>query len=215
MTFSNRSLLFIVVVTLMASMACDAQKSNAATPASEKAKAQAPSTTEAAAQKAPASQPSSKPAASQPESSAPPPEGSGDAAALAAVMDQYEKMREALAADNHDAIPGLVKTMAEAATTAKTGAKGDVATQLDKLTAAAVKMAPEKNTELQRKSFGDISRAAVSISLAVPALQSGKHIFHCPMAQGYPKWIQVQEEMANPYMGKRMLKCGTKSKWKL
>jgi hypothetical protein len=32
------------------------------------------------------------------------------------------------------------------------------------------------------------------------------------MARGYQKWVQTGDDMANPYMGKRMLKCGGKVK---
>jgi hypothetical protein len=33
------------------------------------------------------------------------------------------------------------------------------------------------------------------------------------MAEGYQKWVQVSSEMANPYMGKKMLKCGSEATW--
>lgn len=29
------------------------------------------------------------------------------------------------------------------------------------------------------------------------------------MAQGYKKWVQVDEGVANPYMGSDMRRCGT------
>ena len=32
------------------------------------------------------------------------------------------------------------------------------------------------------------------------------YIFHCPMTKG--DWLQASEEMANPFYGFKMLKCG-------
>ena len=61
--------------------------------------------------------------------------------------------------------------------------------------------------------FGEVSRAFVALLRAAPALQAGRHLFHCPMAQGFPKWVQTTEKMANPYMGKAMLECGSERPW--
>jgi hypothetical protein len=33
------------------------------------------------------------------------------------------------------------------------------------------------------------------------------------MAKGYRKWVQADQQLANPYMGKEMLVCGGESKW--
>jgi Cu(I)/Ag(I) efflux system membrane fusion protein len=64
-----------------------------------------------------------------------------------------------------------------------------------------------------RSAFGDLSRAFVQLLAAAPPLRQGRHIFECPMAEGYQKWVQVSSEMANPYMGKKMLKCGSEATW--
>jgi membrane fusion protein, copper/silver efflux system len=45
------------------------------------------------------------------------------------------------------------------------------------------------------------------------ALAKGLRVFECPMVQGYRKWVQPSDEMANPYMGKKMLACGGESTW--
>jgi membrane fusion protein, copper/silver efflux system len=134
---------------------------------------------------------------------------------IIAVLDAYEEMRAALAGDRHDAVPGLSKKIATTVKSAEKKAPQEVSLRLNEMATAAINMASEKNTELQRKAFGDLSRAAVSLIVAQPSLAKGRHIFHCPMAQGYPKWVQTDDEMKNPYMGKKMLRCGTKSEWKL
>ena len=131
------------------------------------------------------------------------------------VLSDYEKMRAALAQDRHSDVAGIATELDTSVKAAAQGAPAKVADRLNEMAKAALTMAPEKNTETQRKVFGDLSRAAVSLLLDHPSLTKGRHIFHCPMAQGYPKWIQTDGEMKNPYMGKRMLRCGTKSEWKL
>jgi membrane fusion protein, copper/silver efflux system len=34
------------------------------------------------------------------------------------------------------------------------------------------------------------------------------------MAEGFEKWVQTSEEISNPFMGKRMLACGSASTWR-
>ena len=39
-------------------------------------------------------------------------------------------------------------------------------------------------------------------------------MFACPMVQIYQKWVQREEKMATPYMGKKMLECGSANEWR-
>ena len=66
-----------------------------------------------------------------------------------------------------------------------------------------------------RLYFGAVSKAVVTLLVNTPNLQKGRHIFYCPMAKGYTKWVQNNTEIENPYMGQKMLKCGGKSKWSI
>jgi Cu(I)/Ag(I) efflux system membrane fusion protein len=65
----------------------------------------------------------------------------------------------------------------------------------------------------QRRTFGDLSRAVVSLLSEHSTLARGRYVFQCPMAQGYQKWVQTGERLENPYMGGRMLRCGSSSEW--
>ena len=56
-----------------------------------------------------------------------------------------------------------------------------------------------------------MSRALIAVLSAEPSLQQGRHVYECPMAKGYKKWVQVSEGVSNPYMGTDMLQCGTEA----
>jgi hypothetical protein len=87
--------------------------------------------------------------------------------------------------------------------------------QLQQLAASAQKLRdmPKTDANEVRKAFGDVSSAIVALVATDASLQAGRHIFECPMAQGYKKWVQTSEPVANPYMGSAMLECGSKSSW--
>lgn len=85
--------------------------------------------------------------------------------------------------------------------------------QLTLMRTAADSMYQSKTAHAQRKAFGEMSKAMISLLHTQKDLQKGWYVFRCPMAQGYPQWIQATETMANPYMGKKMLECGSKGTW--
>lgn len=132
-----------------------------------------------------------------------------------AVLDAYERVRAHLAKDE---VAGAVKAAAalrEAATQASTDAPADSRAHLDALARAASDLAstsPE-DPDAVREAFGEASRPFVAMLAADSALAGEHHVFECPMAQGYKKWVQPDAELSNPYMGTRMPKCGTESEW--
>ena len=80
--------------------------------------------------------------------------------------------------------------------------------------ADALAKLPAEDLAALREQFGEVSKELVTIIAQTPALQEGRHVFTCPMAKGYQKWVQREAKMANPYMGKKMLECGSASDWK-
>jgi len=54
----------------------------------------------------------------------------------------------------------------------------------------------------------------VALMVAEPSLSRGRHVFECPMANGYRKWIQPGANISNPYMGTRMPTCGSATDWR-
>src|SRR5690606_34551525 len=54
-----------------------------------------------------------------------------------------------------------------------------------------------------------LSRHLVNLVAADPRLREGLHAFECPMVEGDGVWLQPSPELQNPYMGPRMLVCGS------
>ena len=94
-------------------------------------------------------------------------------------------------------------------------ASSDRRSELSDLAAAAEKLGATPSSDMRalRSGFGDVSRAVVTLIVADESLAGDRYIFRCPMAMGYKKWVQTSPELENPYMGSRMLRCGSKTKW--
>ncbi len=149
-----------------------------------------------------------KPTAATPSAAA-----TTDAAALSATITAYDGLRAALAEDD----AAKAATSARALATAAQAATAKAASQKSTLEALAkhAKEISGNDIEAQRTAFGEVSRQLVTLLAARPALQKGHHVYTCPMAKGYKKWVQTTDKMANPYMGKKMLHCGSASDWSM
>jgi hypothetical protein len=134
--------------------------------------------------------------------------GAGIDEAIAA----YDVVRGALAEDRGDVKMPATK-LADAARLAAESAPDSVRQPLEELSSAARRLAGLETTDLgaARKAFGDVSQALIAVLSAEPSLQHGRHLYECPMAKGYKKWVQVSEGVSNPYMGTDMLQCGTEA----
>jgi len=140
---------------------------------------------------------------------------SGATQQLEPVLASYETIRAQLARDEIEAAVTSAGTLEKAATDAAGAAPDRLRSSLGSLASAAgqLKQAPKNDATSVRRTFGDVSKAVVELLTAEPSLRKGQHLFECPMAQGYKKWVQPSEKLANPYMGKEMLECGEASKW--
>jgi hypothetical protein len=129
------------------------------------------------------------------------------------VFAKYEAMRAALARDAVSEAPAGAEALAAAARAAAPASKPEQKAQWDALGAAAdaLKVLPASDADGVRKGFGEVSRALVAVLAADAALAEGLHVFKCPMAQGYQKWVQPDSKLANPYMGTQMLTCGSET----
>lgn len=133
-------------------------------------------------------------------------------AKVTAAMDVYEQLRGALAADHLDEArqTALLLTRALAAARAE-------ANDLPPGFAHALQEAEDharnvgNATELAgaRADFGDLSQPLLALAAHDPRLQKGWFVFRCPMEQGYQKWAQRSPRLENPYMGQKMLDCGS------
>lgn len=137
--------------------------------------------------------------------------------ALTEILQTYEKIRSLLASDKVEGIAEAAEAISTRASKLSPSAPEPLRPDLNGLAKAAdqLKHAEHVGLEGARKAFGDLSRSAVRIVAAVPALTENRKVFQCPMwKKGYAKWIQTDPKVANPYQGPEMLDCGGPSEWK-
>lgn len=127
---------------------------------------------------------------------------------LGVVLQGYEELRRDLAADQVTTLPAIAARIQAAALQLQTEKK-PAAEDLVKGAQALTALGATPDMKQARVAYGELSRGVVGAVAAEPALQAGRFLFECPMAKGYQRWVQLEEKMANPYMGKRMLECGT------
>ena len=136
------------------------------------------------------------------------------ASAYAATTTSYDSLRDALAKDDLEKSKSAATGLAKAARAAA-ASSGSNKAHLEGIAEAADKVAGGTDLAEQRQAFGDASKHLITLMVAVPALQKSRFVFMCPMAKGYKKWVQEKEKMENPYMGQKMLECGSKTEWKV
>ena len=141
-------------------------------------------------------------------------EGSQSPATAEEALAYYEQIRAALARDDGGEVPADALLLANAAMQAAAGSS-DTRAELEELAIAAEKLGASPSSDMRslRRAFGEVSRAAVTLIVADETLASDRYVFRCPMARGYKKWVQTSAELENPYMGKRMLHCGSETVW--
>lgn len=130
------------------------------------------------------------------------------AAAVDAVMGPYEVCRAALAADKAT-LAACGKQLAEAARAAAAVAPEPARPQLSAIAQSAAKLSDDDDVAAARIAFGEVSKPVVALVTEVDEAHDRYHVFECPMASGYNRWVQREAKMANPYMGTQMLECGT------
>ena len=131
------------------------------------------------------------------------------------VLRAYEVIRAPLARDELAAVVASAAALHEAADSASLQAPQTLRAHIAHIASSAVDLgAGGSSPDAVRRAFGETSRHVVALLAAEPTLQNGLHVFKCPMAPGYTKWVQTDAKIANPYMGRSMLECGAGSDWK-
>jgi Cu(I)/Ag(I) efflux system membrane fusion protein len=130
------------------------------------------------------------------------------------VLDSYEKMRAAFAADDNKAALSFAQPLADASKKAADAATDASKPTLTELAGATAKLATDKPAELKaaRLLFADISKQLVTLLVADPKLREGRFLMECPMAPAYKRWVQTTPALRNPYWGSEMLECGSEIK---
>jgi hypothetical protein len=128
------------------------------------------------------------------------------------ALGSYENIRASLVADDGE-IATEAERLATAADAAKAGAPAAHAADLDAIATESRRLAelPSEDLDGARETFGEVSRHVVALLRREQSLAADLHVFVCPMASGFQKWVQPTDELSNPYMGSSMPQCGSPS----
>lgn len=133
-----------------------------------------------------------------------------DAKHQAAVDDltvAYLSVQKSLVNDSADGVAEQFEKIDEAAHSLDEVDDDGFQSAVKKVSKAA--HAEAKTLNAAREAFKPLSKAMVELAkLAPPSDEVAKAIYqvHCPMAKA--TWLQTSKEIANPYMGQSMPKCG-------
>jgi membrane fusion protein, copper/silver efflux system len=139
-----------------------------------------------------------------------------NAANLSHVLASYERVRALLAEDQIAEVSAAAIELKMSAQEAVGKAPAALDEQVRAIAAAADALSATGRDDgaAVRRAFGDVSRPVVALIAADPKLAEGRHLFECPMAEGYKRWVQTNANVSNPYMGKKMPTCGSAAPWK-
>ena len=138
-------------------------------------------------------------------------------AALQLSMTRYDDVRQLLAQDSTDGL-GLVaqelaQSLASARSALASGSVPGIGSLLEESQRAAASLAKTTNLDTARAAFGELSRSLIAVAASDTRLIEGWQAFSCPMTSTFPKWMQVGDELQNPYMGQSMPGCGEEADW--
>lgn len=130
------------------------------------------------------------------------------------ILDQYFKAREALAADDFEPVPQILKEMQGSTRTlleSKTAAESEMFQESLTQLIHVLEKDPPEDLEAARNRFGHLSEVLIAwLKNFPPDANQVLHVAYCPMWKSSPNhWIQRGEEIKNPFMGERMLRCGS------
>lgn len=133
-----------------------------------------------------------------------------------AALEAMESIRTRLAQDSLEGLDARARELSETlkVLAAELGS-AEVAKGVEEGARAAERLAVAKTLDEARAHYGEVSRLVVGLAEADARLREGWHVFQCPMEKGFNKWVQRSPGLENPYMGQRMLACGTESEWKV
>lgn len=131
---------------------------------------------------------------------------------LGNILTEAEVLRQTLADDRTDTLAAsaakldadVTALLAQPTKTAGADTLAAASKSLVDVTSAA-----EVDIKAVRLAYGELQKSLVAVIAGDATLQAGRFLFECPMARGYQRWVQLAPKMANPYMGKRMLECGS------
>lgn len=133
---------------------------------------------------------------------------------LARMMAEYELVRGILANDTTDGVAAAAAELAEATAKTRESAPPAIGDALGRIAGHAGGLAKAGDIVAARRAFGELGRDLVPLVAMDGTLAQSLYLFECPMEQGFNRWVQKAPSMENPYMGQKMLSCGSKIDWK-
>jgi Cu(I)/Ag(I) efflux system membrane fusion protein len=131
---------------------------------------------------------------------------------LRASLVAYEESRDLLADDRLEGLEAAASRLSTAMREAEAGARV-LSPRLQSILAESSRVADSlgdaEDLEAAREAFGELSRLLLVMANVDPRLLDDWHVFECPMTKTFPKWMQPDSEMENPFMGQAMPGCGT------
>jgi len=132
------------------------------------------------------------------------------------AFDPYEAIHAALAADTLEGVAAnarkiavIARSSADSFDAGRAGVPEDKASQcqalLPEVVDAANRLARATTLDEAREAFGELSRPMVRWRGMFSGNDKPNVVF-CPMAR--KPWLQESGEIANPYYGSKMLRCG-------
>ncbi len=121
-----------------------------------------------------------------------------------ALIGAYLAVNTALVADQV-AGPAVDKLVDEAKRLAGVS-QAAVATAAAKVAKAAAAL-KDKDIEAQRGLLAELSERVIELARNTPPPGQTLYVANCPMVEA--DWLQTEEKLSNPYMGSRMLRCGS------
>lgn len=125
------------------------------------------------------------------------------------VVQSYLTVQKLLAEDKAEGVGAELKKMREAAQSLRKAARHEEL-QVQAGTVARHAEAQPKDLKEARAAFKPLSSAVTGLVQIVPPTAKAAPALYeasCPMVKA--NWLQTGKDLANPYMGKAMLKCGS------
>jgi hypothetical protein len=130
------------------------------------------------------------------------PAQAADTGQFTAMAEHYEPIWQALSGDTLDGVADHARAIAELAETGDHPA--DAREAVPEIVEHAERLAQAGDIDAAREAFGELTKPLVRYRKAVGAERL--EVAYCPMAK--KAWLQPEGDLANPYYGSEMLRCG-------
>lgn len=124
------------------------------------------------------------------------------------VVKSYLAVQTLLAQDKVKGIGAELKKIRDAAHALTRAGEGEVAAQAKTVTKHA--NAQPKDLKEARAAFKSLSAAVIGlVELLPPSAEVAPELYEATCGMAKANWLQESKELANPYMGQKMLECGS------